>query len=289
MDKYTTYEFIDKKDISLFSGLEKETLTYISPSKQNVPLTIECFGITFPDKQYRIKRANCNYFILEYIVSGKGTLIKDEKKYPLEANTVYLLEPGSMHEYYANKDDPFKKYWINFRSDVFFNIFKAYGLNDTTVFPNVDLTEAFQKIFALEKISLSNDEIYMQASSILFDIFMILAKNKTSDNSISDLAQQIKFKLDQSISSKISLDDICKALYISRAKLFREFKKYYHLSPYDYLMQRKINYAKVLLGNTTHSIKDITEILSFSNEQYFCNFFKDKTGSTPSEYRKYNK
>nr|MBR2110882.1 AraC family ligand binding domain-containing protein [Alistipes sp.] len=38
-----------------------------------------------------------------------GYLIVDGKKHKLQANDVYLLEPGSSHEYYADKDDPYKK------------------------------------------------------------------------------------------------------------------------------------------------------------------------------------
>lgn len=286
MEKYTTFDHIRKKDISSFNGLENEVLTYIYHSSRKVPLTIESFGITFPNSDFHIKRIDSRYFILEYIVSGKGYLKIGGKLHTLQANDVYLLEPGSSHEYYADKEEPFKKYWINFKSDIFFNIFHEYGLNQIYVFHNTDISEEMSKIFALEKISLYNDQIYKQASKYLFSIFMKLAEKNQIRQEGSVIAQQILAELDKAVDSNISIEEICDKLFISRSKLIREFKKYYHITPHAYLIDRKIAFAKMLLQNTNHSIKSISAHLGFADEHYFSNVFKAKMNMTPSEYRK---
>ena len=286
MEKYITFDHIRKKDVSSFTGLENEVLTYIYHSSKKVPLSIESFGITFPDSNFHIRRTDARYFILEYIVSGKGFLKVNGKLHTLHANDVYLLEPGSSHEYYADKDEPFKKYWINFKSDVFFNIFNEYNLKQTYVFPDTDISEEMTKIFALEKVSLYNDHIYKEASKHLFTIFMKLAEKNQIKLEGSVVAQQILAELDKVIDSNISIEEICDKLFISRSKLIREFKKYYHITPHAYLINRKIAFSKMLLQNTAHSIKSISNHLGFADEHYFSNSFKAKTGMTPSEYRK---
>lgn len=286
MEKYITFDHIRKKDITSFTGLENEVLTYIYHSQKKVPLSIESFGITFPSPNFHIQRYDAKYFILEYIVSGKGYLKINGKLHELQANDVYLLEPGSSHEYYADKDEPFKKYWINFRSDVFFNIFNEYDLKHIYVFRDTDISEEMTKIFELEKVSLYNDQIYKEASKHLFAIFMKLAEKNEIKTKGSVVAQQILAELDKAIDSSISIDEICNTLFISRSKLIREFKKYYDITPHAYLMNRKISFSKMLLQNTNHSIKSIANHLGFADEHYFSNVFKNKTGMTPSEYRK---
>lgn len=286
MKKYTTFDHIRKKDISSFTGLENEVLTYIYHSPNPVPLSIESFGITFPSPNFHILRNDARYFILEYIVSGKGYLKVGEKTFTLHANDVYLLEPGSTHEYYADREDPFKKYWINFKSDVFFAIFNAYDLKQTYVFKDTDISEDMANIFALEKVSLYNDQIYKTASRYLFNIFMKLAEKNQIKAEGSVIAQQILGELDKAIDSSVSIEEICSRLFISRSKLIREFKKYYHITPHAYLINRKIAFSKMLLQNTTHSIKSISNHLGFADEHYFSNIFKSKTGMTPSEYRR---
>lgn len=286
MEKYITFDHIRKKDISSFTGLENEVLTYIYHSQKKVPLTIESFGITFPSPSFHIQRFDARYFILEYIVSGKGYLKVDGKLHTLRANDVYLLEPGSSHEYYADKDEPFKKYWINFKSDVFFHILHEYDLNQIYVFHDTDISEEMTKIFELEKVSLYNDQIYKQASNYLFTIFMKLAEKNQIKAEGSVIAQQILAELDKAIDSSISIDEICDTLFISRSKLIREFKKHYNITPHAYLVNRKIAFSKMLLQNSAHSIKSISNHLGFADEHYFSNIFKQKTGMTPSEYRK---
>ena len=286
MEKYTTFDHIRKKDISSFTGLEDEVLTYIYHSAQRVPLSIESFGITYPNPNFHICRTGATYFILEFILSGKGYLVLNGRTYPLKANDVYLLEPGSTHEYYADKDDPFKKIWVNFKSDVFFNILNEYDLKQTYVFHDTDILQEMSSIIELEKVSVYNDQIYKSASKHLFNIFMKLAEKKQVNTQDATIAQQILSELDKAIDSSVSIDDICNALFISRSKMIREFKKHYQQTPHAYLLSRKIGFAKMLLQNTTHSIKSIANHLGFADEHYFANVFKSKTGKTPSQYRK---
>ena len=285
MEKYITFDHIKKNDVYAFSGLESEIITFIFYGNNKVPLTIETFGITFPNPDYHIKRTNSKYFVLEYIISGKGYLKVDGKEFALKANDVYLLEPCSSHEYYADPTDPFKKCWINFTSDLFLTIFDEYDLKNTYVFQNTNIYNEMMKLFKLEEVSVHNEHIYVQASEYLFSIFMKLAANKPVKVEGSLLAQQILFKLDRAIDSSISIDEICNELFISRSKMIREFKKYYHKTPHAYLLDRKIAFSKMLLKNTTHSIKEISSHLGFADSHYFCNIFKQKTNMTPSDYR----
>ncbi len=286
MEKYTTFDHIRKKDIASFTGLENEVLTYIYHSTQKVPLSIECFGITYPNPNFHIKRNDATYFILEYIMSGKGYLVVDGRMHQLNANDVYLLEPGSSHEYYADKNDPFKKIWVNFKSDVFFNILNEYDLKQRYVFHDTDILQEMSSIVELEKVSVYNDQIYRAASKHLFNIFMKLAEKAQVNTQGPTIAQQILAELDKAIDSSASIDDICNTLFISRSKMIREFKRHYHQTPHAYLLGRKIGFAKMLLQNTTHSIKSIANHLGFADEHYFANVFKTKTGMTPSQYRK---
>ena len=286
MEKYITFDHIDATDIISFSGLENEVLTFIYHSEQKKPLSIECFGVTYPHPNFHIRRTDSPYFILEYIMSGKGYLIVDGKTHTLQANDAYLLEPGSNHEYYADKTDPFKKIWINFKSDIFFNIFTEYDLKQIYVFHDTNILEEMSNIVALEKISVYNDHIYKAASKYLFEVFMKLAEKTEANAKESTLAQQILAELDKAIDSPVSLEEISNSLFVSRSRLIREVKKHYHTTPHAYLIERKIGFAKMLLQNSRHSIRSIATHLGFSDEHYFANVFKTKTGMTPTQYRK---
>ena len=66
---------------------------------------------------------------------------------------------------------------------------------------------------------------------------------------------------------------------------FRLFKKALGISPGEYLMNLRIEKAKVLLNNHI-KIKDIPSLIGVSDVYYFTKLFKKCTGMTPSAYMK---
>lgn len=44
--------------------------------------------------------------------------------------------------------------------------------------------------------------------------------------------------------------------------------------------------ARILLRDTSKTISEISELLGFPNDSFFCRFFKRETGQTPTSYRK---
>ena len=66
----------------------------------------------------------------------------------------------------------------------------------------------------------------------------------------------------------------------------RKFKLQTGLSPYDYLIRKKIDAARQLLLHTDTSITQIACALGFSSSQHFANTFKQYEGKTPTQFRK---
>lgn len=54
----------------------------------------------------------------------------------------------------------------------------------------------------------------------------------------------------------------------------------------DFINDRLLRSAKILLDNDTLSITQVSQQLGFEYPQHFVRFFKTQTGKTPSEYRK---
>ena len=66
----------------------------------NDPIYIESIGISYPNSNYYIHRETSDFFIFEYVISGKGYIETAGKKYEVKAGDVYCLEPGKGHTYY---------------------------------------------------------------------------------------------------------------------------------------------------------------------------------------------
>ena len=288
MKKFTNFNRIGKNEISEFHGLEKEVSFAPHRAVEMLPLRVSKFGITYPDPSYYIKREPSPCFIIEYIVSGSGYLEINNEMYKLNEGDAYVIHTGDFCAYYADKNNPFKKYWVNFSAEFFFNeILKAYDTEDR-VFRDMDLSGFFEELFKLEDISDINEELYIPASKLIFSAIMDLALHKKNDAVASNrnLAYKVRNLLYRSISEHITIEDIAKKFYRSKNDITRQFKKQYNTTPYNFLIDLRIGRAKNLLTNSKKSIIEIANHLCFSSEFHFSNTFKKRVGISPSEFRK---
>ncbi len=274
-----------KKNITYGNTSSEELSVFTFDVSKEYPLRIEMIGITHPNKDYFIERQHADYYVLEYINSGKGYVICGEKEYTVEESDVYLIHPGMKHRYGSDVNDPYEKIWINFFSSVFTDIISAYGLSNRVVFKNTNCKELFTELLDLAANYSDNDEIYLKVSEILFKIILNLANDLEKQN-ISPTAIKIKEILDQSIYRKVTMENLYEEIHLSKSQICREFKKHLKVTPYQYLLNRRIAIAQDLLTKTKLSVKEISDALCFSDEYYFSNLFKKKIGISPSSYRK---
>ena len=85
---------------------------------------------------------------------------------------------------------------------------------------------------------------------------------------------------------QISLESIANEIHISPFYLSRIFKKTEGTNFLDYLLDCRIERAKLLLSTTGDTIISIALSCGYSEVNSFYRLFKKKTGFTPSEYRK---
>lgn len=83
----------------------------------------------------------------------------------------------------------------------------------------------------------------------------------------------------------LSVYSIAAALDMSPAYLGRLFKKHTMKSVADYINNVRIEQAKKLLQETSHSIQEVVEQTGFLSSGYFYTLFKKTTGITPNQYR----
>ena len=86
-------------------------------------------------------------------------------------------------------------------------------------------------------------------------------------------------------SRNISIETLCRLVYVNRTTLTRKFKARTGKTPIDYLLYHRLNIACELLTHSKLSISKIAEESGFKYETYFIRQFKAKIGITPAEYR----
>lgn len=120
------------------------------------------------------------------------------------------------------------------------------------------------------------------------EIIQCLYKN-LQKNLLDTNVNTIKKMLDANLYEKdISLKNIAKHLNMSQAQVINIFKKTFNMTPYQYFSKKRIEIAASLLLNSNMQVKEIAELLNYSDQPYFSNAFKKIMGVSPDKYRKMN-
>lgn len=71
------------------------------PTNKIPPVWVSLAGISYCDHTYRIGRVNSDVTVIEYIISGSGSLSISGNTYYPAAGDIYILPEGTNHSYEA--------------------------------------------------------------------------------------------------------------------------------------------------------------------------------------------
>ena len=88
------------------------------------------------------------------------------------------------------------------------------------------------------------------------------------------------------LMDEISLDTMAREAGMSKYHFSRLFKQSVHLTPHQYVLQRRLAKAKTLLKKGKLTIIEIAHLLGFSDQSHFTRLFKKFYNITPAAFQK---
>lgn len=124
---------------------------------------------------------------------------------------------------------------------------------------------------------------YIQNYSNYFDL-----KNNQIAASKFDQKQveKIDLYIEENIGSNIAVDDLADLLGCSKFYFLREFKKLIGVTPYQYLMNKRLEKARSALSSGSVNIALTAYELGFNDQSHFTRAFKNHFGMTPGQFVK---
>lgn len=111
----------------------------------------------------------------------------------------------------------------------------------------------------------------------------LLKSGGSHDN--AERLRNISVWLQMNFSRPIELDELARANGFSRTQFFREWKRLFHISPAQYVLNLKMEAASRFLRETDLSIAAIVREVGFSGSTAFHKRFAQIYGMTPRLYR----
>lgn len=108
-----------------------------------------------------------------------------------------------------------------------------------------------------------------------------LFRNKNDQNFLKNLESTV---IDNIENESFSVHDLSGSFNMSRTSLYMKLKNLVDLSPQDFIIHTKLKFAKKLLIEGSHTIKEVAYRSGFSNPKYFSTSFKKFYKVTPSKF-----
>lgn len=273
-------------------------LEIINPDIRKRPfrnaLSINRIGY-FPNSKFhdRIQEGDCPDYTLIYCLDGKGYCQTQQGSYMLQANQFILLSPKQLYYYQADTENPWTIYWVQFNGSMMDELkedFDLYKYEKPTNLPfNGQILETWQEIYSslsdgytFENIGYANLSLYRLISLVLFPN---KAKKTTIQNDREDQFEQLISYMKANVHKRLTADGIAKEFHYSSSHFSVLFKQKTGLSPIDYFIKIKIQYACQLLTQSNLIIKEIAQKVGYDDPFYFSRIFKKITGKSPVEYK----
>ena len=115
--------------------------------------------------------------------------------------------------------------------------------------------------------------------------FIISAELSKTSAIHSKLAMDVRSYLNAHFFESCSLHVLSRKVHASPNHIRTVFQKEFGISPYEYVLQKRIEEAKFLIAGQNISFTDIAIRLGFCSQSHFNKIFKDRVHCTPKEYQ----
>lgn len=269
----------------------------------SVPQIANVHFFQFP-KGYQTTEDKHPFVEMIFVGTGSISIFSDEYNGTLNKNELLIHPANCKHSFSCPKRAETTLIIIGFTCDadkLAYFAKKPVPLDETQVKQLAEIVQEGRNVFAppynvpvydmIKKKHTAFGSEQMLRSLLegfligLIRMYEFLEKSDSAKDSAFTVNEIVRY-IDNNFTEKITLEELAFLFRTNRSTLCKAFRTATGKSPGEYISDKKTEQAKALLARKEQSVTQIAERLNFDSVPYFCEFFKRRTGLTPSEYQK---
>jgi AraC family transcriptional regulator len=240
------------------------------------------------DKNYYVERDNFNSYLLMYVKSGTGIVKSKAETFYVKENDVVLLNCHEHHAYFT--ETGWEIEWLHFDGNVSKEYYDLITMHCGCVIPIGEsnlIPRTIKSILNLFRYSKQILEpiVSCHIQRMLAELIIIVRSSKGENlDKANPIGKAVEY-IEANFKEKLSVKTVATFVNLSVYHFSRLFKKETGYSPYEYILKTRLDNAKILLKNSSLSIKEVAFNTGFNSESGFVTSFHQNVKMTPREFR----
>ena len=218
-------------------------------------------------------------YTIQYVYSGRGTVIKGNAKFTVTEAQCFILRPGETFRLQADILDPWTYIWVGFRSAL-----AHPELENLDVIDGKDLENLFLSIANCNKAA--NRPLEPLLLSYIWKlIFSFQQMNTPADKTYKKAEEYVEraCTLIHDGYATTSVQELARELHLNRSYLSRIFKEITGISIQSYLTNTRLQAARSLILRN-YTVSQASTMVGYSDIASFSRAFKNYYKISPKQY-----
>lgn len=243
-------------------------------------------------KPHRCIREGLDSYLIIEVLEGKGVLRIGNEEYSIKKNDIAFIDCTKHYEHISDEEAAWKLGWIHFNgipAKGYFDLFmQCNGQKQVYSLPDVSkIDQRIKNIIEIQSDPIAKTdrrcaEEILALLNLIIDEFDISEEKKQQD-SIS-LLNNIREYLNKNYNEKNVLE-VLREKFLVTTEVAELFIGRYGISIENYIISRKINYAKELLRFSVKPIEEVAIESGLDDSDNLERLFYQYENITPEEYR----
>ena len=245
--------------------------------------TVNSCGIYDCDADWSWKTGGSKDYTLWAVFRGEGSLSLDSVQYSVKIGSCFLIPPKTLTYGTHNHDNRLFVYAVHFSADG-----SSFEIDHKRISNVSFFKELFSRVilfYNMNRIALVNSYLEVLLNEFFSSPDAANTKQTPDSAAHQKYVTEICDRINASLEGKHVLSELATEYGYSATYLGKLFHKNVGISFSGYLLNARINYAKILLLNSKLSVGEIAEKLGYYDTAHFINQFKKTVGCTPNAYR----
>ncbi|MBO9637440.1 MAG: helix-turn-helix transcriptional regulator [Siphonobacter aquaeclarae] len=268
-------------------------------------------GFTPLDQQWQYDRVISPFSRMYLITDGEGWVSHNGQKFILKPGYLYLIPSFTYSRYHC--EEYLEQFYLTFFDELEegLSIYEMRPVryevpalpHDRLLFerllalnPNRAIIEKDPKLYDNRPEILSFNQRadqplpdYLETNGILLQLFSRFLEGQTDQENrraqgLHQLSAVLQF-INRNLHDKLTIEQLAEKAHLNVDYFSRLFLSIVGVRPMDYLINKRLERAQLLMMTSRSSLKEIAEQVGIPNIYYFSRLFKRRFQVPPGEYR----